>query len=67
MVVVVAMVELVVTTVVGALVGAGSGTDVVVGSAARPEHPANTVIVTTRRARRISATLTPAEANQEVA
>jgi hypothetical protein len=67
MVVVVTTVEVVETTVVGALVVAGSGTDVVGGSAARPEHPANTVAVTTRRARRISATLTPAGANQEVA
>jgi len=67
MVVVVTTVEVVVTIVVGGLVVEGSETDVVVGSAARPEHPANTVTVTTRRARRMGATLTPTGANQQVA
>jgi hypothetical protein len=61
MVVVVAMVVVVTVEVVDvawAVVGTvevvGSGADVVVGSTARLEHPADRVNVTTRRARRIA-------------
>jgi hypothetical protein len=53
--------------VVGAVEVDGANGDVVVGSMPRLEHPANSISVTTRSARRICATLTPAGANQEVA